>query len=409
LRPRIWIPLLLLIGLGAVGWYVAQLRNQPPEISFTKAIRETITSSVSTNGKVEPIEWATVRAERAGPVEKILVSRGDRVTRDQPLVSLDNSEARAALVAAETRIAQAKADLDVLSQGGRPADQAEIAGAMDRAKLDLENAQREHERALRLEQKQAGTKAETITAKEAVDRAQVQIKALEAKRAALVAMPDKTAAQARLRDAEEASRVAQTRIEQGTIRAPIDGILYQFELKPGAYLNVADIVGTIGRLERVHVNVFVDEPDLGRVRKGMPVVISWDAMPGRQWKGVVEKMPVQIVTQGARQVGEVVCTIENHELVLIPGTNVTADILTETAENVVTIAKEGLRRENAKDGVYLLENVGEMGARIKWQPVSIGVNNTTRAAVGELKEGDAVALPTDRQLEDGMLVRPVFP
>ena len=70
---------------------------------------------------------------------------------------------------------------------------------------------------------------------------------------------------------------------------------------------------------------------------------------------------------------------------------------------------EAIRRENAKDGVYLLENLGEKGWRVKWQPITVGINNTTRAEVKELKEGDAAALPTDLTLIDGMLVQPKFP
>ena len=92
---------------------------------------------------------------------------------------------------------------------------------------------------------------------------------------------------------------------KSVVRAPIAGTVYQFDLKPGAYLNAGDLVASIGQLDRVRVKVFVDEPDLGRVKRGMPVGITWDAMPGRQWKGVVDKTPTQIVALGTRQVGEV--------------------------------------------------------------------------------------------------------
>jgi multidrug efflux pump subunit AcrA (membrane-fusion protein) len=164
------------------------------------------------------------------------------------------------------------------------------------------------------------------------------------------------------------------------------------------------VVASIGRLERIHVNVYVDEPDLGRVDRGMPVVITWDALPGRQWNGVVENMPTQVVALGARQVGEVVCTIRNPSRDLPPGANVTAEIRSQTAENAVTIPKETIRRQNGRDGVWLLE-----GGRLAWRAITIGVNNSTRAQVMELQEGDALALPTERDLRQGMLVRPVFP
>ena len=51
---------------------------------------------------------------------------------------------------------------------------------------------------------------------------------------------------------------------------------------------------------------------------------------------MVERTPTQIVALGARQVGEVVCTVQNPELDLLPGTNVTAEIRSEVAENAIT-------------------------------------------------------------------------
>ena len=128
------------------------------------------------------------------------------------------------------------------------------------------------------------------------------------------------------------------------VSAPITGIVYQFDLKPGAYLSAGDLVASIGRLDHVHVKVYVDEPDLGRVMKGMPVTITWDALPGRQWKGSVDRTPTEIVAMGARQVGEVQCDIANPDMDLLPGTNVNAVILSETVENAITIPKEAVHR-----------------------------------------------------------------
>ena len=103
----IWA-VLLLAAAGAGAWLVISARNQPPVVSFVKVKRETITDSVPTNGKVEPIEWAEARAERAGPVDAILVRRGDRVEKGTELVTLDASEAKADLAAAQSRVTQAR-------------------------------------------------------------------------------------------------------------------------------------------------------------------------------------------------------------------------------------------------------------------------------------------------------------
>jgi hypothetical protein len=49
------------------------------------------------------------------------------------------------------------------------------------------------------------------------------------------------------------------------------------------------------------------------------------------------------------------------------------------------------------------------GDRIRWRKITQGVNNTTRTQVKELKDGDAVALPSEKPLKDGMAVEPVVP
>ena len=405
MRARTVVLLLALVGAGALVWSLVSWRNLPPEVPFVKVARATINSSVPTNGKVEPIEWAAAHAERSGPVQKILIQRGQQVAKDAPLVELDSTEARAELTTAQARIAQIRADLDVIQRGGRATDLAEISSGLDRARLELQTAQKEHSTLQRLQAKQAATEIDVANAKDRADKAQLQIKSLEERRQALVAgTSDRSAAEARLHDAEAAAGLAEQRIRQSMVRAPVEGTVYQFDLKPGAYLNAGDLVASIGRLNRVRVNVFVDEPDLGGVAKGMRVVITWDAMRGRQWKGEVDKTPTQIVPLGTRQVGEVVCVIDNPDRDLLPGTNVNVEIISKSVENALTIPKEAVRREAGQTGVFVLS-----GDRVAWKHITVGVANTTRTQVEGLSEGDAVALGSDKPLKDGMQVRAGFP
>src|SRR5262249_13968358 len=120
-------------------------------------------------------------------------------------------------------------------------------------------------------------------------------------------------------------------------------------------------------------------------------------------KGTVDRTPTEIVTMGARQVGEVTCNIDNPAVDLLPGTNVNAVILSETVENAITIPKEAVHREQGQTGVYLLE-----GDHIRWRTITQGVNSTTRTQVKELNSGDAVALPSEKSLKDGMTVEPLI-
>jgi len=384
---------------GGIAWLTAW-KSRPPEIPFAKVARETIVSTLPTNGRVEPIQWGTARTDREGLVEKILVEKGRYVVNGTPLVELDARDARADLAAAQSRIAQAQSELEVLRRGGRSVDLAEITTGIERATLERDQARKDYEALHRLEEKKAVTRAEVIAAKDRLDRAELQIRGFEQRRQSLVATTDRTSAEARLKDAQAAAKLAEERIALAVIRAPLEGVIYQFDVKRGAYLNRGDLVANIGRLDRVRVNVFVDEPELGRVAAGMPVQITWDAHPGRTWKGTVDRLPSQIVPLGTRQVGEVVCIIENPNNELLPGTNINAEIKSKVAANVLAVPKEVLRRENGESGVYVLD-----GEVLRWRKVTVGVANITRTQVDGLKEGDLVALPTERALKDGMPVR----
>lgn len=405
MKPRFWIGVATAVCVGLLIWQIAKWKNQPAEVSFARVVRETIISSVPTNGKVEPVVWATARAERAGAVQAILIQRGQNVEQGQALVNLDASEARAEKVAAQSRIDEIRAELDTISKGGRAADLAEISSGLDRAHLDLQTAQKDYDALVRLQAKQAATAFEVSAAKQRIEQAQLQIKSFEGRKAALVGASDRTSAEARLRDAESALRLADDHIRLSVVRAPVSGTVYQFDLKPGSYLNAGDPVASIGHLDRVNVKVYVDEQDLGRVAKGMPVKITWDALPGRVWSGAVDRTPTQIVPLGSRQVGEVVCLIENPNRDLLPGTNVNAEIRSESVDNALTIPKEAVRRELGQAGVYVLDS----GDRLEWRKIALGINSTTRTQVDGLKEGDAVALITEKPLKDGMVVKPVFP
>ncbi len=401
MKPRYWLGLLVLAALAAVAWFAVSWRNQPPEVSFAKATRETMVSSVPTNGKVEPVDWATARAERSGAVTKISVRRGQRVAQGDVLVELDSAEAQAELATANARVSQIHSDMDVLARGGRSPDLTEISSSLEKLRLDLETAQKEHDTLARLQTKQAATPFEVASIQQRIDSIKLQMKALNERRAALVGEPDRTSAQARLEDAQAAVKLAQARVSMNLIRAPIAGTVYQFDLKQGAFLNAGDAVASIGRLEQVNVTVFVDEPDLGRVKKGMPVTITWDAMPGRKWTGTVDKTPTQIVSNGSRQVGEVICLIANPDSDLLPGTNVNAEIMSESVANALTIPKETIRHDGNQTGVFVLQ-----GDHVAWRKITTGVNNTTRTQVDGVNDGDMVALPTEKPLKDGMLVKP---
>jgi HlyD family secretion protein len=402
-RSRTWLAILL-VGAAVIVTWAALKRAQPPEVSFTKTTRETLVSSLNTNGKVEPIEWMPVRAERMGVITRAFVSKGQLVRKGDPLVELDTRVANADLSKAQAAIEEAQAQEQVLTQGGRIAERQQIDADLSRAHLDLDAAQKNYQGLQRLVEKQAATRQELDAARQLVDQLQLRIQSLEKNKGVLVTGIDKDIAKARLQQAQSAATVAQTNLDLSVLRAPMSGTVYDFDLKQGSYVNPGDPIAKVGRLDRVRVTVYVDEPDLGRVHEGELVLITWDALPGHQWKGMVDKVPTQIVPLGTRQVGEVGSVIENPDRDLLPNSNVNAEIEATVVENALAIPKEAIRRQGSDTGVLLLD-----GDHVVWRKVSLGISNYTKSqALSGLKDGDAVALNLDKPIQSGSRVQPVF-
>lgn len=401
---RLALILALVAAVVLVG-YLAMRRNAPPDVPFTRVTRETIVSALTTNGKLEPIAWSSARAEMAGVVRRVLVERGHNVPVGAPLVELGATTLTSEAAAAQARVAQAEAELRNLQQGGRSADLAALDASVATAKQELAQAQREHDANLRLQAKNAVTGQEVIASRERVERAETQVRTLQDRRAALVGQAERSVAEARLREAQAAAEGFRQRLTMTVVRAPTSGIVYGIDLRPGTYVNPGDLIANIGKLDTMWVVVYVDEPDLGRVEVGMPVTITWDALPNRQWQGTVERKPTQVVPLGTRQVGEVTCVIANPSLELLPGTNVNAEIRSRVVENAHTIPNAAIRREAGRTGVYVLAD-----RLIQWRDIEIGVTSVVRAQVVKgLSDGESIALPTDRPLRDGMAVTPVYP
>jgi HlyD family secretion protein len=396
--------LLLLLPLAALMLWVFQRKTEDPKVIFAKATRQSLSDTISTNGKVEPIEYADIHVEAAGLVKRLLVHQGDTVSQGQEIAELSQPGLGEDLEAAEARVAAARAALDTLRAGGRSSDRVELEGSLNRLRNERASAQRNLESLERLQSSQAATPFEVQQANHVVKDLDVQIQSLSQRQASLVGKGDLESAQARLREAEANVRQTRTHIGQNTISAPLGGTVYNLPARAGAYVNPGDLVASVGKLDPVRVRVYIDEPELGRIAPGQSVRITWDALPGKAWSGTLEKRPSQVEALGTRQVGEALCTVSNPDHELVPGTNVNAFVLTLTVPNALTIPKTTVRRENGI-GVYVLRKDNT----VKWQAIRIGVSDALRVeAVNGLLDGDAVALPTDRPLRTGIKVNPTI-
>jgi HlyD family secretion protein len=396
------LPLLLLV------WWGLDRRDATVTIHFSSVRQAVIESTVSTNGKIEPQEWAAARAETSGVVRSVSVERGQQVKAGQTLVTLDTSAAESAVAAALAAREQAQAESAAFAAGGKASALADLNNSIASAQSAIRIAQRDYESMQRLGAKQAATKLQVQSAKDELEKARRHLVSLEDQKKTLVTASDRTVAEAKLRDATAALALARHQLALSTVLAPIAGTLYQFDLKIGAYLQPGMVVGLVGNLDRVKVTVYVDEPDLGRVAKDLPVDITWDAQPAKHWWGHVTRLPTEVIALGTRTVGEVSTVVDNPNHDLLPGVSVNVRIVSKVVKDAVSIPKAALRTIRGVNGVYRLS-----GDMLSWKPVTTGVSDVNNVqVVSGLSNGDKVADrvidPSDAEIHDGLRVKPVF-
>jgi hypothetical protein len=101
----------------------------------------------------------------------------------------------------------------------------------------------------------------------------------------------------------------------------------------------------------------------------------------------------------------VVVFVDAPQLDLPPGANIDARLTAQVVEHALTVSKGSLRREEGAVGAFVLE-----GTKVAWRRVRVGVTSDTKAEIlAGIKEGEAVALPADHPLKNGLAVTPVYP
>ena len=169
-------------------------------------------------------------------------------------------------------------------------------------------------------------------------------------------------------------------------------------------MHTGDLLAAIGDLHEVRVRAYIDEPELGQLKAGQTVIVTWDALPGRTWTGKTEILPRQVVALGTRNVGELVCTIANQGMELIPNTTVDVRIEINERADALVVPRGAVQIDGAHRYVYHLD-----GGRLQLRPVTYSWAARQFEVLSGITEGDTLALPGDTPLRNNMAVRVAIP
>lgn len=411
LRNRVLI-FLLLAGVLAYGLLELSGRKPVPAISAVTPKRENLISSISSNGKVEPLAPYVMRAQLDTFVDKVQAREGQAVKKGQVLLELDVKDAAAQFAEARAKLLRAQDDLRAAKAGGRTDEAARVAGDLAKMTAEQDRLQKNHDALTRLIAQQAATQEELATNDLALTKAQAEVWRLTAAKQEFSRSVKLDAERAALQVQQAQSEVAalEEKVRDGRIIAPADGTLYALPVKAGDYVKVGDLLAEMADLHKVRVRAFIDEPELGTLEPGEPVKITWDALPNRSWVGQTELIPKQVVARGTRSVGELLCSVSNDKLELLPNINVNVRINAKERLGVLSVPRGAVQAEGGRRYVFVVKNsqLGVGKSTLEKREIRVGIADATNyEIVSGLQEGEMVALPGDVDFRDGMTVNVV--
>ena len=416
LRNRI-LMFLLLAGVLAYGLVWLSGRKPAARISAVTPRRANLVSSISSNGKVEPIAPYVVRAQLDTFVQKVRVVEGQAVKRGQLLMELNVKGAVAQLAEARAKLLKAQNDLQAAKAGGRADEAARVVGDLAKAEAERDRLQRSHDVLARLAAEQAATKEDLASNDLALTKAQADVTRAAAAKQEFDRQVKLDTNRAALQEQQALSEMAalEDKVGNGRITAPADGTLYSLgrnaalvPLKAGDYVKVGDLLAEMADLHKVRVRAFIDEPELGALEQDQPVKITWDALPNRSWVGKTEIIPKQVVPREKRSVGELLCAVNNDKLELLPNINVNVQINSKVRLGVLSVPRGAVESEAGRRFVFVVKDnqLGVGKSRLEKREVHVGIADATNyEIVSGLQEGEMVALPGDVDLRDGMAVQ----
>jgi HlyD family secretion protein len=311
-----------LLGVAACQRGEAEQETFAPELA--QAEQRTLDIRAEAAGLVEPIATVEIKSKASGEVLRVHVESGQEVKRGTLLAEIETRDVQNAF-------AQAEADLGV-AQARAQAAETQFSRVQELRKANVATEQELESAVL----EQANAKAALVKSRTSLE-------------------------------------LARERLNDVTIRAPMDGMIIEKTVEPGAIIASASnsvsggaILMKMADLSVVQVRALIDQTDIGRVQPGLSARVSVEAYPSRSFDGEVVKIEPQAVVDQNVTMFPVLIRLNNQERLLKPGMNTEIEIEIARRPNAVVIPNDAVvnMRDVVSTGVALglTEDVSEKRA-----------------------------------------------
>ena len=381
-RNRILLgSLLLAVVVAAIFISLAAAKRNRVAVQTGRVARqETLQARVSASGEIRPKNYVELQAEIAGVVTYVAVKEGDSVRQGDVLLRIDPTQSEADLKAQQAQvdaqnyeasnikgqisIGEANVERDRAALEAARADWKQAQNDLERAKARFARKQQLHEENLLSEEEYeesknelAAAEARGTSAQSALRRAETQLNVAQV--VLKQAGEQFQAMNSRVTQAQALLHKTRDLLEKTVIRSPLTGVITKLNVEvgeravPGTLNNPSATLMEIADLSVIEAEIRVDETDIVTVKTGQTAKITVDALPDAPIEGRVTEvgnsaMDSTVSSQSQQQTQQqakdfkVVVQLMNPPLSLRPGLSATADIVTATLHDVITIPIQAL-------------------------------------------------------------------
>lgn len=344
-------------------------------VEVDKVELRSINSSILASGRLTHEEKAILSPEVIGKVHSVMVKEGDRVTKGQLILQIDDQELRAQVERDEAQVRIGKIEID-------------------RQRIRVERF------------KKAWLRNKRLLEMKQISKNTFEDSALDHD----LSIVDLNSAIESLSQAKAQLIQSQNRLDKTKIHSPIDGIVTSVDIKPGetAIPSSTNLPGsnlvTIANPQSIYTEVNVDEADVATIQLNDPVDVIAIAYPNAPIKGVVESIASSAkIAEGrrGRSFAVKIRFLEEPAIALMPGMSCRTEIYTTNRENILAAPIKSILAEESESGekinYFVFVNRDNTAHRVA---IETGIaDDEFQEIVSGINAGDEIVLGPDKVLQ----------
>ena len=369
-------------------------------VQTVKLQTDTIRDRSEFVGNLEAVKIVEVRPQIQGQIESILAEAGERVEAGQTIMELEPDQSASDYQAAVERVNVAKDDYQnalkklEIAKAKRDSAQSEYDLAskyVPRVQKLVEEGGIAQVRLDEVTQKSEAAKNDLLSAEEGVSEAQIEI----------------NQAQTNIRQAQAQAESASVNVGYKSVKAPISGVMDDFPVKQGDYVNTGQsVVARIAQLDNLFLNIQVPSSRISQLKPGLEVDLIDPNSKEELSTGKITFVSPTVDRENQTILAR--ARFNNVTGQLRDGEYVQARLIWDTEPGIL-VPTGAISRTGGKEFVYQVSNEPNKNGQevVSQTPVELGpIQNDSYQVISGLKTGDRIAVSNIQKLQDGAPVQP---